>query len=71
MLECTDQNLYIDRVQFHNFFHNKYYCFLDGDLEAMAKNIVKAMKEAGVNRIIAISTIGIYETPLRPPFNSL
>ena len=41
------------------------YANLAGDLEAMAKNIVKAMKETGVKRIIAISSIGIYETPLR------
>jgi uncharacterized protein YbjT (DUF2867 family) len=31
----------------------------------MGKNIVKAMQETGVNRIIAISSIGIYENPLR------
>ena len=42
------------------------YVNLAGDLEAMAKNIVKAMAEKGVKRIIAISSIGIYETPLRP-----
>lgn len=41
------------------------YVNLAGSLEAMAKNIVKAMKETGVKRIIAISSIGIYETPLR------
>lgn len=41
------------------------YVNLAGDLEAMAKNIVKAMQETGVKRIIAISSIGIYETPLR------
>jgi uncharacterized protein YbjT (DUF2867 family) len=41
------------------------YVNLTGDLEAMAKNIVKAMKETGVKRIIAISSIGIHETPLR------
>ena len=41
------------------------YANLAGDLEAMAKNIVKAMKETGVKRVIAISSIGIYETPLR------
>jgi uncharacterized protein YbjT (DUF2867 family) len=39
---------------------------LAGNLEAMANNIVKAMQETGVRRIIAISSIGIYETPLRP-----
>ncbi len=31
----------------------------------MAQNIVNAMQEAGVQRIIAISSIGIYDTPLR------
>jgi uncharacterized protein YbjT (DUF2867 family) len=41
------------------------YVNLAGDLEAMAKNIVKAMSETGVKRIIAISSIGIYETPLK------
>ncbi len=41
------------------------YVNLAGDLDAMAKNIVKAMKEAEVKRIIAISSIGIYETPLK------
>jgi uncharacterized protein YbjT (DUF2867 family) len=41
------------------------YINLAGKLEAMAKNIVKAMQETGVKRIIAISPIGIYETPLR------
>lgn len=42
------------------------YVNLAGDLEAMGKNIVKACKEIGVKRIIAISSIGIYETPLKP-----
>lgn len=41
------------------------YVNLAGNLEGMAKNIVKAMQETGVKRIIAISSIGIYETPLR------
>jgi uncharacterized protein YbjT (DUF2867 family) len=35
-------------------------------LEAMAKNIVRAMDETGVKRLIFISSIGIYDTPLRP-----
>ncbi|WP_025142437.1 NAD(P)H-binding protein [Pedobacter jeongneungensis] len=39
---------------------------LAGDLETMTENIVKAMKENGVKRIIAISAIGIYEVPLKP-----
>jgi len=42
------------------------YANLAGDLEAMAKNIVKAMEETGVKTIIAISSIGIYDTPLKP-----
>ena len=41
------------------------YANLAGDLERMVKNIVKAMKDKGVKRIIFISSIGIYETPLR------
>jgi uncharacterized protein YbjT (DUF2867 family) len=40
------------------------YVNLAGNLEAMAKNIVKAMQETGVQRIIAISSIGIYKSPL-------
>lgn len=42
------------------------YVNLAGNLETMIKNIVKAMQETGVKRIIAISSIGIYETPLKP-----
>lgn len=42
------------------------YVNLAGNLEAMSKNIVKAMQEAGVKRIIAISSIGIYQTSLKP-----
>ncbi len=41
------------------------YVNLAGNLEVMAKNIVKAMQETGVKRIIAISSVGIYETPLK------
>ncbi|HMF56752.1 MAG TPA: NAD(P)H-binding protein, partial [Pyrinomonadaceae bacterium] len=42
------------------------YANLSGDLEAMAKNIVKAMDETGVKKLIFISSIGIYDLPLRP-----
>lgn len=42
------------------------YINLAGNLEAMGKNIVKAMRETGVKRIIAISSIGIYKTPIKP-----
>jgi uncharacterized protein YbjT (DUF2867 family) len=42
------------------------YANLAGDLESMAKNIVKAMAETGVKKVIFISSIGIYDTPLRP-----
>jgi len=41
------------------------YVNLAGELEAMTRYIVKAMSETGVKRIIAISSIGIYNTPLR------
>lgn len=41
------------------------YINLAGDLEKMAQNIVKAMKEAGMKRVIAISSIGIYDKPLK------
>lgn len=52
------------------------YINLAGNLEAMAKNIVKAMQETGqsrsgvpadaVKRVIAISSVGIYDTPMKP-----
>jgi uncharacterized protein YbjT (DUF2867 family) len=42
------------------------YANLSGDLEAMAKNIVRAMDETGVKKLIFISSIGIYDVPLRP-----
>lgn len=41
------------------------YVNLAGDLDIMSKNIITAMKETGVNRIIAISSIGIYEQPMK------
>jgi hypothetical protein len=41
------------------------YVNLSGNLEPMTKNIVKAMYETGVTRIIAISSIGICNTPLK------
>jgi uncharacterized protein YbjT (DUF2867 family) len=41
------------------------YINLVGDLQAMNKNIVTAMKDEGVSSVIFISSIGIYETPLR------
>jgi uncharacterized protein YbjT (DUF2867 family) len=42
------------------------YANLAGDLEAMAKSIVRAMDEAGVKKLVFISSIGIYDVPLRP-----
>ncbi len=41
------------------------YINLEGDLETMSQNIVKAMQEEGVKRVIAISSVGIYDTPLK------
>lgn len=46
--------------------HALIYVNLSGDLESIANNIVRAMHEAGVKGIIAISSIGIYQTPSRP-----
>ena len=42
------------------------YVNLTGDLEKMAKYIVKAMQDNGVKRIIFICSIGIYDTPVKP-----
>lgn len=42
------------------------YANLAGDLEQMAKNIVKVMDEKGLKRLIFISSIGIYDQPLKP-----
>jgi len=42
------------------------YANLSGELEAMAKNIATAMNETGVKRLIFISSISIYDVPLRP-----
>ena len=42
------------------------YANLAGELETMAKNVVKAMEETGVKRLIFSSSIGIYDIPLRP-----
>lgn len=42
------------------------YANLAGDLEAMATNIVRAMEETGVKKLIFISSIRIYDTPLKP-----
>lgn len=41
------------------------YINLAGNLEMMAKNIVKAMQANAVKRVIAISSIGIYNIPLK------
>ena len=42
------------------------YANLSGDLGQMAKNIVGAMDEKGVKRLIFICSIGIYDVPLKP-----
>lgn len=41
------------------------YANLAGDLGNMAKNIVRAMGETGVQKIIFISSIGIYNEPVK------
>jgi uncharacterized protein YbjT (DUF2867 family) len=42
------------------------YANLAGDLERMAQHIVRAMNETGVKRLIFISSIGIYDSPVKP-----
>jgi len=44
---------------------NIVYGNLAGDLGLMAKNIVKAMDETSVKKLIFISSIGIYDEPVR------
>lgn len=39
------------------------YVNLAGDLDTMSRNIITAMKNTDVKRIVAISSIGIYDTP--------
>ncbi len=41
------------------------YANLSGDLEKIAKNIVKAMEETRVKKLIFICSIGIFEVPLK------
>ena len=45
------------------------YANLAGELEAMARNIVKAMNEESVKKLIFISSIGIYNIPVKPVLN--
>ncbi len=42
------------------------YANLAGDLEGMARNLVKVMDEVGVKRLIFIASIGIYGEPVKP-----
>ena len=57
--------MYYEEVKNAIADHDIVYVNLSGNLELMTKNIVSAMKEVGVKRIIAISSIGIYDTPLK------
>ncbi|MBI5792390.1 MAG: NAD(P)H-binding protein [Rhodocyclales bacterium] len=41
--------------------HDVVYANLDGQLEQQAKNIIAAMDEAGVKRLIFVSSMGIYD----------
>ena len=58
----------LDYNQLKDAIHGQdvVYANLSGDLGTMAKNIVKAMDETGGKKLIFISSIGIYDTPLRP-----
>ena len=57
--------LNIDRLKEAIKGQDIVYANLAGDLEAMAKNIVKAMEETGVKKLIFISSIGIYDIPVK------
>lgn len=57
--------MYLDNVKNAVQGQDIVYVNLAGNLDPMSKNIVKAMEETGVKRIIAISSIGIYEKSLR------
>ncbi|QES88413.1 NAD(P)H-binding protein [Rhizosphaericola mali] len=41
------------------------YVNLAGDLDTLSKNIIRAMKENDVSRVIAISSIGIFDEPVK------
>tara|TARA_R110002050_G_scaffold68401_1_gene148408 strand:+ start:744 stop:1040 length:297 start_codon:yes stop_codon:yes gene_type:complete len=41
------------------------YINFAGDLERMGKNIVKAMQQTCVKRVIALKFIGVYDIPLK------
>lgn len=41
------------------------YINFAGDLERMGKNIVKAMQQTRVKRVIALKFIGVYDIPLK------
>lgn len=43
---------------------NIVYVNLSGDLDRMIKNIISMMKDLGISRVIAISSIEIYKTPV-------
>ena len=57
--------LNFDELKKAVFGQDIVYVNLAGDLGKMAKNIVKAMKETGVKRVIFISSIEIYNIPLK------
>ncbi|GAB3586498.1 Rossmann-fold NAD(P)-binding domain-containing protein [Hymenobacter daeguensis] len=58
--------LHYDQLQAAVAGQDIVYVNLAGDLARMAQNVVRAMTEAGVKRVIFISSIGIYDTPLKP-----
>lgn len=53
----------LDKTKLADAMQNQdlVYANLSGNMEAQAKTIVAAMKEAGVGRVIFISSMGIYD----------
>lgn len=51
--------------------HDIVYFGLSGDLDSLSANVVNAMKETGVKRIIAISSMGIYGASWKATFKGV
>jgi len=55
--DVLDEKKLVDEIRGHDVV----YANLEGEMDQMAQNIVEAMKETGVKRLIFIATIGIYD----------
>lgn len=62
--DVTDYESVVKAVRGHDIV----YFGLSGDLDSLSANVVNAMKETGVKRIIAISSMGIYGASWKATF---